>query len=275
MGWVLLVWQRAGALHDIPRGARPSGRIICTHRPARIARADPVLFDCKNLQPGTRTTAFRERNGRGQSTGPRSNLAEYADLPRREGHSDRVILGFVGFVRDWHGLDTVIAAMAAAGDSVPVDLIAVGDGPARADLERQAAALGLVERVRFTGLQAREQVPALVAGFDIALQPRVVEYASPLKIFEYMAAGRAIVAPDQENIREILRDGETALLFDPARPEAMWQAILRLAGYAALRQRLGSAARAEIVRRDYTWAGNARRVAGWARQSARRGVPTP
>jgi glycosyltransferase involved in cell wall biosynthesis len=203
------------------------------------------------------------------------NLAEYADLPRREGRSDRVVLGFVGFVRDWHGLDTVIAAMAAAGDSVPVDLIAVGDGPARSDLERQAATLGLAGRVRFTGLQARERVPALIAGFDIALQPRVVEYASPLKIFEYMAAGRAIVAPDQENIREILRDGETALLFDPARPEAMWQAILRLAGSAALRQRLGSAARAEIVRRDYTWAGNARRVVGWARQSARRVAPTP
>ena len=86
----------------------------------------------------------------------------------------------------------------------PVDLIVVGDGPARAALERQAAALGLVDRVRFTGLRAREQIPALVAGFDIALQPRVVDYASPLKIFEYMAAGRAIVAPDQANIREIL-----------------------------------------------------------------------
>ena len=57
----------------------------------------------------------------------------------------------------------------------------------------------------------------------------MVDYASPLKIFDYMAAGRAIVAPDQENIREILRDGETALLFDPSRPEAMWQAIARLA----------------------------------------------
>jgi glycosyltransferase involved in cell wall biosynthesis len=201
------------------------------------------------------------------------NLAEFADLPQRDARSDRIVLGFVGFVRDWHGLDNVIAAMAEAGDSVPMDLIVVGDGPARSDLERQAAALGLAGRVRFTGLQSREQVPALIAGFDIALQPRVVEYASPLKIFEYMAAGRAIVAPDQENIREILRDGETALLFDPARPEAMWQAVLRLAGSAALRQRLGSAARAEIVRRDYTWAGNARRVAGWARQSARRVAP--
>ncbi|HME24125.1 MAG TPA: glycosyltransferase family 4 protein [Acetobacteraceae bacterium] len=194
--------------------------------------------------------------------------AEFAPATRCEGHNGRVVLGFVGFVRDWHGLDGVIAAMAAAHDAAPIDLVVVGDGPARAALERQAATLGLADRVRFTGLQAREQVPALVAGFDIALQPRAVEYASPLKIFEYMAAGRAIVAPDQENIREILRDSETALLFDPSRPEAMWQAILRLAGDADLRNRLGVAAGAEIARRDYTWAGNARRVVGWARQSA-------
>jgi glycosyltransferase involved in cell wall biosynthesis len=194
--------------------------------------------------------------------------ADFADPSPGQDHADRVVLGFVGFVRDWHGLDGVIAAMAAARDATPVDLVVVGDGPARAALERQAAALGLIDRVRFTGLQSREQIPALVAGFDIALQPRAVDYASPLKIFEYMAAGRAIVAPDQANIREILCDGETALLFDQSRPEAMWQCIARLAGDAELRHRLGSAAWAEIARRDYTWAGNARRVVGWARQSA-------
>jgi len=91
-----------------------------------------------------------------------------------------------------------------------------------------------------------------------------VAYASPLKIFDYMAAGRAIVAPDQPNIREILTSGETALLFDPAQPAAVWLAVLRLAGDAALRARLGAAAQAEIVRRRYTWAGNAARLGAWA-----------
>jgi glycosyltransferase involved in cell wall biosynthesis len=189
--------------------------------------------------------------------------AEFADVASGARGSDRVVLGFVGFVREWHGLDGVIAAMAAARDTAPMDLIVVGEGRICAALEQQAASLGLADRVHFTGLRPREQIPALVTGFDIALQPRVVDYASPLKIFDYMAAGRAIVAPDQENIREILRDGETALLFDPSRPEAMWQAIARLAGDAGLRHRLGAAARAEIVRRDFTWAGNARRVAGF------------
>lgn len=171
-----------------------------------------------------------------------------------------LVLGFVGFVRDWHGLDHVVRAMAAYRGQHPLALKVVGDGPARPGLEKLAAELGIADRVTFTGLAARDVVPGLISGFDIALQPASVAYASPLKVFEYMAAGRAIVAPDQPNLREVLRQGETALLFNPGSPEAMWQAVLRLAEDAALRQRLGEAARAEITRRDLTWAGNARKV---------------
>jgi glycosyltransferase involved in cell wall biosynthesis len=190
----------------------------------------------------------------------------FAALPAREAGPGPLVLGFVGFVRDWHGLDAVIAAMAAEPGEPDLRLVVVGDGPARAALEQQAASLGVSDRTTFTGLQPREAIPNLVAGFDIALQPLVVSYASPLKIFEYMAAGRAIVAPDQPNIREVLRDGETAVLFDPSELGAMWRAIRRLTTDAALRWRLGEAARAEIARRDYTWRGNATRVVDWARE---------
>ena len=190
--------------------------------------------------------------------------AAFAGLPVRPTEPDPLVLGFVGFVRDWHGLDAVIAAMAGYSGTPRLDLVVIGDGPARAALERQAAALGIADRVRFTGLAPHADVPRLVAGFDIALQPRAVAYASPLKLFDYMAAGRAIVAPDQPNIREILTDGETALLFDPARADGVWTAVLRLAGDAGLRGRLGGAARAEIERRRYTWAGNAARLVAWA-----------
>ena len=103
-----------------------------------------------------------------------------------------------------------------------------------------------------------------MAGFDIALQPASVPYASPLKLFEYMAAGKAIIAPDQPNIREVLEHRRTALLFDPVSPEAMWQGIETLVRDAALRARLGVAAREEVLRRDFTWAGNARRVVALA-----------
>jgi glycosyltransferase involved in cell wall biosynthesis len=188
----------------------------------------------------------------------------FADLPARPAAPDPLVLGFVGFVRDWHGLDAVIAAMASHAGAPRLDLVVVGDGPARPALEQQAATLGIADRVRFTGLAPHADVPRLVAGFDIALQPRAVAYASPLKLFDYMAAGRAIVAPDQPNIREILTDGETGLLFDPAHPDAVWPTVVRLAGDAALRARLGAAARAEVGRRRYTWADNAARLVQWA-----------
>ena len=177
---------------------------------------------------------------------------------------DPLILGFVGFVRDWHGLDSVIRAMKAEEAQGPLALTVVGDGPARPALEQLAASLGLADRVCFTGVVPHDEVPTQVARFDIALQPKVVAYASPLKIFDYMAAGCAIVAPDQPNIREILRDGETALLFDPAQEDAMWQAVRRLVADPPLRQRLGEAARRDLEARDYTWLGNARRVAALA-----------
>lgn len=189
----------------------------------------------------------------------------FASLPARASDGAPLVLGFVGFVRAWHGLDAVIRAMAAHDASPALRLVVVGDGPARPELESLTAALGIGDRVTFTGLAARDAVPELVAGFDVALQPKVVAYASPLKVFEYMAAGRAIVAPDQPNIREILTDGETALLFDPAEPGSVWRAIQRLVADPGLRRRLGEAARAEIARRDYTWASNAERIVAMAR----------
>jgi glycosyltransferase involved in cell wall biosynthesis len=173
------------------------------------------------------------------------------------------VLGFVGFVRDWHGLDAVIRGMAEHAD-LPAVFTVVGEGPARPGLEALAASLGIADRVRFTGLVPHEDVPTTVENFDIALQPRVVDYASPLKMFDYMAAGRAIVAPDQPNIREILAHERTALLFAPDRPGAMWEAIARLLADPALRARLGAAARTELEARDFTWRGNAGRIAGWA-----------
>lgn len=192
------------------------------------------------------------------------DLEGFAEVPETTKKSEAVVLGFVGFVRAWHGLDAVLRAMAAAPASPRVVLQVVGEGPARAELEQLAATLGIADRVRFTGLASRAQIPTLIGGFDIALQPASVPYASPLKVFEYMAAGCAIVAPDQPNIREVLADGRTALLFAPGDAVALWAAVTRLAGDPPLRARLGAAARAEAIARDFTWAGNARRVAAMA-----------
>jgi glycosyltransferase involved in cell wall biosynthesis len=193
---------------------------------------------------------------------PNAIVPERFAAPHRPAAPNRVTLGFIGFVRPWHGLDAVIRAMAHDA-VVPVSLTVVGDGPACNDLQRLAAALGIADRVRFAGVVAHDQVPALAAGFDIALQPKVTRYASPLKIFDYMAAACAIVAPDQENIREVLEHERTALLFDADAADGAWRAIRQLVFDSALRARLGEAARARALA-AHTWEGNARRITATA-----------
>ena len=192
------------------------------------------------------------------------DLSRFKKIKRRK-ETNCPVLGFVGFVRPWHGLDTVISAMAQS--HLPMKLIIAGDGPVREKLEQKAASLGLGERVRFIGVVPREEIPNLLGEFDIALQPQSVDYASPLKLIEYMAAGCAIVAPDQRNIREIVEHRRTALLFDPDQDGAMWAAIEELAANVTLRAKLGVSAAAEVTARDLTWTGNAGRVCRLAAQS--------
>ena len=179
---------------------------------------------------------------------------------RALGLEEYLVLGFTGFVRDWHGLDKVIDLIAQDPPHSRRHLLVVGDGPVRADLERQARELGIEHRVKFTGIVGRDDVARHVAAFDIALQPAVVKYASPLKLFEYLVLGKAIVGPDQPNIREILQDGHNAVLFDPDTPGGLAGAVKRLCDDLALRTKVAANARAAIDEQGLTWGANARRA---------------
>jgi glycosyltransferase involved in cell wall biosynthesis len=172
----------------------------------------------------------------------------------------KTVLGFTGFVREWHGLDAIVDALVRP-QLANAHLVVVGDGPAIPDLKAQSERLGGADKVTFAGLVGRNDISRYVAAFDIALQPKCVEYASPLKLFEYMALGKAIAAPDQPNIREVLENGETALLFATDSRDDMLANVIRLIEDAPLRARLGAAAANAIVTRAYTWRENAARVA--------------
>jgi glycosyltransferase involved in cell wall biosynthesis len=182
------------------------------------------------------------------------------EAKRTLGLSGKTVLGFVGFVREWHGLDGVLDLLTDPRCPPDLHLLLIGDGPALPALKSLAERLGIAPRVTFAGLVDRGQLIRHLAAFDIALQPRAVGYASPLKLFEYMAAGKAIVAPNQANIREILVDGESGLLFDCGDGVAFGQAVLDLARDTPLRERLGAGARRIVLERGYTWANNARRI---------------
>jgi glycosyltransferase involved in cell wall biosynthesis len=178
----------------------------------------------------------------------------------RLGLTGKVVIGFTGFLRDWHGLPAVIDVMADLIDRYDIHFLVVGDGPERAVLEEHARKRGLSDHLTVTGIVPRAEIPAHVAAFDIALQPKATEYASPLKLFEYMALGCAILAPDQPNLKEVLDDEGNALLFPRDDLAAFRDRLQRLIVDAGLRERLGHAAAQTIAARDLTWSGNARRV---------------
>ncbi|OAJ69559.1 glycosyltransferase WbuB [Methylobacillus sp. MM3] len=188
-----------------------------------------------------------------------SAAPDTATAKRMLGLQDKLVLGFTGFLRDWHGLDGVIDLIARDADAAR-HLLVIGDGPARATLEAQARRLGIADRLTITGIVGRDDIAHHVAAFDVALQPAVVAYASPLKLFEYLALGRAIVAPAQPNIMEILSDGQNAVLFEPGNPDALAAAIERVSLDAELRQRIAAGARASIAEQGLTWHRNAERV---------------
>lgn len=192
--------------------------------------------------------------------------ADGASVRRRLGLEGCIVLGFTGFIREWHGLERVIDFIAENELAHNLRALFVGNGPTVSDLQRRAATRRVEDRVRFAGLVPRAEITNYIAAFDIAMQPHVVPYASPLKLFEYMALGRAIVAPATRNICEVLTDGENALLFDPANQAAFATALKRLCDDDTLRQNLGRAARAALERDGFTWADNATRIAALAEE---------
>jgi glycosyltransferase involved in cell wall biosynthesis len=176
-----------------------------------------------------------------------------------------VVLGFVGFYREWHRLDLVLDALTRPG-LARARLVLVGEGPAHADLAERARRLGVEPRVRFAGPRPHERIAELLPAFDVALVPAINPYASPLKLFEYMAAGLPSIAPDQPNLREVLEHERNALLVKPNDAPSLEAALAQLVQDRNLRERLGARARSDVIERDLTWIGNARRVVAAAEE---------
>ncbi|MET0106816.1 MAG: glycosyltransferase family 4 protein [Sedimenticola sp.] len=181
------------------------------------------------------------------------------EISKRYGLEDKLVLGFTGFIREWHRLDRVIDVINQS-DNKNWHLLIVGDGPARIKLEKQANDLNVNDRVTITGIVERESIVKYVSTFDIALQPDVVSYASPLKLFEYLALGKAIIAPDKENIREILSDGNNALLFEPGNDSDFTEKLLRLCNSESLRRDLSIGALNLVKTEELYWDSNAETI---------------
>lgn len=196
-----------------------------------------------------------------------ANLPSKADARQQIGwDADVFIVGFVGrlhMIGQDKGIGTLIDAMAQCDD---VALALVGGPDAMAEQYRQQwLKLGLPEtHFLYAGQVAPDAVPLYLRAFDVSAMPhpftkQFAYYTSPLKLFEYMAAGRAIIASDLPAWADVVTHEQDALLVPPQDVTSLAEAIKRLQQDSALRSRLGTAAQ-EHVMQHYTWDARANHI---------------
>ncbi len=179
---------------------------------------------------------------------------------------EHVVVGFSGTFGPWHGSEHLEAAierlLPRPRGSVPLRFVMIGDGGRRAAMQQ---ALRKFAEVSFVGMVAYARMPEILGACDILVSPHgyppdgSVFFGSPTKLFEYMATGRAVVASRLGQQGEVIEHERTGLLTPPSDPEALAAALDRLASDAALRSRLGQAARQRALT-HHTWARNCERL---------------
>lgn len=203
------------------------------------------------------------------------NLARFhpavdgAGVRRHYGLQGQIVLGFTGSLKPWHGVDMLLRTFAdlqtalrqrtsgCEQKEMTLHLLIVGDGPQREVLMRLSHELGVSEQVTFTGALPHAELPAHLAAFDIAVAPYLFSddfYFSPLKVMEYLAMGRATVAPRLGQLPALLQgvDGPCGLLYRADDQQDLARALLQLIGDAGLRRILGTRA-AEQASQHYSW----------------------
>ena len=173
------------------------------------------------------------------------------------------VVGYAGHLYPWKGVDILLRALALVAD---VRGLIVGGHPGEPDLgalRSLAGELGLDRRVTFTGAVDPSRVGAALADADILVLPNTettvsARYTSPLKLFEYLAAGRPIVASNLPALREVLTAGDTAVLVAPGDPGALAAGIRRVLDDPAMGE--GLARRAFELAADYSWDRRAARL---------------
>ena len=280
----------AAALVRLPRPARPL-LVYESHGYApEVSRALPQLLAGAPAPSTAKLARLERREGRvwrraegyvtittvlaaelAERYGARSRLAVVADGVRlREdrqfawrppGHPP--VVGYAGHLYPWKGVDILIDALARLDD---VRGLIVGGHPGERDADRIAhriASHAIGDRVTMAGFVTPGEVAAHLAQCDVLVLPNTAtpiseRYTSPLKLFEYMAAGRPMVVSDLPAIREVVRHGETAWLVPPGDATALAGGIAHVLSDATLARALASRAWTEAA--EFSWAKRAARL---------------
>ncbi len=185
------------------------------------------------------------------------DVDRFRPAPLETRHADRPFtIGFVGSMKPWHGLDSLIDAFRLLQASIPgARLLLIGDGKVRGSLQDRVLKLGLQDAVQCTGAVSPDAVPRLLQRVDVAVAPYpALEnfYFSPLKVFEYMAVGLPVVASAMGDLRQLITHGQNGLLVPPDDPSALARELRRLHDAPSLRHRIGVNA-SRLVAASHSW----------------------
>ncbi|MBV6400751.1 MAG: D-inositol-3-phosphate glycosyltransferase [Anaerolineales bacterium] len=179
-------------------------------------------------------------------------------LPSREGRIPTLL--YIGTLADWQGLEVVVKALPKILEQRAVRLHIVGRGRSRQRkfLAKQIRKLGVEENVIVQPAVPHHEIPALIASADICVAPlgfndrNVTQGACPIKVLEYMAGGRPLLASNLPIVRELAREDVDALLFSPNDPDDLAKQALTLLDDLELSKRLADSA-SERVLTKFTW----------------------
>ena len=240
--------------------SEPVARWVLDRTDNRNVTVVPNGVDTRYIRPGLegRPRAASHLDQRGESRAA-SHLDQRGE-PRAASHLDQrapFVIGFVGTLKPWHGVEVLVEAfarLARTDDGTRLRL--VGDGPQRAAIAAQAERLGVADRVDLVGAVAPERMPEELARMDLAVAPypQLPDfYFSPLKLYEYLAAGLPVVASDIGPVGEVLDGGHLGVLVTPGDVTELAAALAGLRSDEALRAELGDLGRrAAVSRHDWS-----------------------
>jgi glycosyltransferase involved in cell wall biosynthesis len=198
------------------------------------------------------------------------------DIRQRYDLAAKNVVGFVGSFALYHGVDILpyIAGRLEREYENVVFLLVGGNVHGPGNPREQVSARGLSSRFIFVGEVPHSMIPHYVEAMDVAIIPDFNDYGSPMKLFEYMAMRKAVVAPDVPPIREVVEDGHTAILFEKRNVHEATKAIERLLEDESLRKRLGQKAYDKVMS-SYTWDSNADKIVQIAHSMVEEERPCP
>ncbi|MFH2138129.1 MAG: glycosyltransferase family 4 protein [Candidatus Omnitrophota bacterium] len=191
------------------------------------------------------------------------NKLECADMEKNRTNGEKTI-GFVGGFYPWHGVDLLFEAIKILEkEKEALSLILIGEGPMKEKLEKLSR--DLKSKVIFTGFVEAIELPKFIMKMDICVMPNSNNYGSPMKIFEYMALGKPVVAPKLGPIEDVINDRENGFLFEPGNIIRLSECLKELLNDINLRNRIARNAKQKIFKR-HLWRHNADKIISFVRK---------